>query len=420
MNERILIYQVLPRLWKNGKFSDWNSRAFEYVKKLGCTHIWLTGVPRHATGKPFVKGNPGCPYAISDYYDVNPYLADKEENRIAEFKSLIKRAHNAGLKIITDIVPNHVAVDYRGELPLCDHCDYDWTDTLKIDYTDKKAMKTLADIVLWWAALGVDGFRCDMVELVPSAVFRIVIGKAKAKFPQLKFIAEVYQKERYREYIGAGFDLLYDKSGSYDTLRAIMEGHQTAEALTWNWQSLGDIQPRMLNFLENHDEQRLYKFTGYPDNAMAAMAFSALFNTASVMLYFGQELGEKAKESSDGRTSIFNIVKVQSFETPDRHLLKRYRELMMMAATPLFTKGGNYDLGWCNYDSEGFDRSRHFAFLRYLKGECKLVACNFSGSEAVMSILIPEDAAALSGLKGSSRVQVRIQPFDYCVIDLKG
>lgn len=423
MEERIIIYQVLPRLWKNGKFSDWDSRAFEYVRKLGCSHIWMTGIPRHASGKPFVKGDPGCPYAISDYYDTNPYLADNEEKRISEFKSLIKRAHKAGLKIVTDIVPNHVAVDYadtHGGLPLLDRCDYDWTDTRKIDYGNPRAVDALTDIALWWAGLGVDGFRCDMVELVRPDVFATLTDRVRQKFPDTVFIAEVYRPERYREYIAAGFDLLYDKSGSYDILRGIMDGKQTAEALTWNWQALGDIQPNMLNFLENHDEQRLCKFTGHPGNAFAAMAFSALFNTASLMIYFGQELGESAEESSDGRTSIFNWTKVQSFESPDRRILKRYRELMGLAADRLFTRGGNYDLCWCNNSGDGFDRTRHFAFLRYLDGACKLVVCNFSDTAATVRIRIPEDALALAGLKNRKEesLVLHVKPFDYCTADL--
>ena len=93
----MIIYQVLPRLWGNGRFSDWGDAELAYLRSLGISHVWFTGVPRHARGKPFVKGDPGSPYAIEDYYDVNPYLADKEENRMAEFESLVRRVHAAGM-----------------------------------------------------------------------------------------------------------------------------------------------------------------------------------------------------------------------------------------------------------------------------------------------------------------------------------
>ena len=110
---KFTIFQVLPRLWGRGKFSDWDRKTFDYIKWLGVSAVWYTGVLRHARGKAFVKGEPGSPYAITDYYDVNPYLADDEAERMAEFEALIHRTHEAGLKVIMDFVPNHVARDYH-------------------------------------------------------------------------------------------------------------------------------------------------------------------------------------------------------------------------------------------------------------------------------------------------------------------
>ena len=126
----MIIYQVLPRLWGRGRFSDWDVPAFSYLKTLGITHVWYTGVIRHSTGKPWVKGDPGSPYSIEDYRDVNPYLADNPDDRLDEFKSLIKRSHDAGLSVIIDFIPNHVAPDCK-DVPVLDRCDYDWTDTRK-------------------------------------------------------------------------------------------------------------------------------------------------------------------------------------------------------------------------------------------------------------------------------------------------
>ena len=118
----MIIYQVLPRLWGKGKFSEFDRETFDYFKSLGVSHIWYTGVIRHATtvsseGCPasdsqIVKGAVGSPYSITDYYDVNPYLADDPTERMAEFESLLKRSNEAGLKVIVDFVPNHVSRDY--------------------------------------------------------------------------------------------------------------------------------------------------------------------------------------------------------------------------------------------------------------------------------------------------------------------
>ena len=390
MNKPI-IYQMLPRLWGNGKvrpkkngsleengtgkFSDIDTDTLEYLKWLGCSHVWYTGVIRHSTQASaegcipshpqFVKGNAGSPYAICDYYDVNPYLADNPSYRMDEFEQLIKRTHDAGLKLIIDFVPNHVSRDYGKVNPVPGHSmlgsdddksvhwkeenDFyyypgqslhlptpvphgmeayeespamatgnncfsaepginDWYETIKINYGDSytPTWDKMYDIIAFWASKGVDGFRCDMVELVPPQFFKWVIAKAKENYPELIFIAEVYQKQLYGEYIrNIGFDYLYDKSGLYDTLRSIVSKNtddngmpvelwQSTTGITRNWQFLSDLQPYMLNFLENHDEQRFGSdfFGKDGHNTFAPLYVSLFMNTAPFMIYLGEEVGE--------------------------------------------------------------------------------------------------------------------------------
>ncbi|MFA0036295.1 alpha-amylase family protein [Vibrio sp. 10N.261.52.A1] len=141
-NQKYAIYQVFTRLFGNkntqhvpwgtieqngvGKFSDFTEKALSEIRKLGMTHIWYTGVPHHALINDYkhigisddhpsvVKGRAGSPYAVKDYYSVNPDLADNPEHRLEEFEALIKRSHDHGLKVIIDIVPNHVARHYEG------------------------------------------------------------------------------------------------------------------------------------------------------------------------------------------------------------------------------------------------------------------------------------------------------------------
>ncbi|WP_404340306.1 alpha-amylase family glycosyl hydrolase [Pseudoalteromonas mariniglutinosa] len=136
-----VVYQVFTRLFGNtktanvpwgtieqngvGKFADFNDAALKGIKQLGTTHIWYTGVPRHALVTDYthygisqddpdvVKGRAGSPYAVKDYYDVNPDLAINPERRLAEFEELIARTHRHGMKVIIDIVPNHVARNYQ-------------------------------------------------------------------------------------------------------------------------------------------------------------------------------------------------------------------------------------------------------------------------------------------------------------------
>ncbi|MFD2725364.1 alpha-amylase family glycosyl hydrolase [Hyunsoonleella rubra] len=139
--KKYVVYQVFTRLFGNtnttnkpwgtieengvGKFNDFTETALKEIKDLGVSHIWYTGVPHHAVINDYteygisnddpdvVKGRAGSPYAVKDYFNVNPDLAVNVENRLEEFEALIKRTHDAGLKVIIDIVPNHVARNYK-------------------------------------------------------------------------------------------------------------------------------------------------------------------------------------------------------------------------------------------------------------------------------------------------------------------
>ena len=508
--EKSIIYQIFPRYWGDragkqkkggtldengcGKFSNIDRESLDYFKSLGVTHLWLTGIVRHATGEStggctasspdWVKGRAGSPYAITDYYDVNPYLADKPERRMEEFKDLLKRVHNAGLKVIIDFVPNHVARDYTAftalhpaptgmpslgsdddksvhwreendffyypgtelklpiksqtykELPAlasgnaytAEPAVNDWYDTIKINYCDTHTgtWDKMLDIVRFWAGMGVDGFRCDMVELVPADFFTWLIREIHKQYPEIVFIAEVYQKELYSKYIReVGFDLLYDKSGMYDTIRAIVqkntddsgvpvEAWQSTRKITWNWQSLGDLQPYMLNFLENHDEQRFASdfFGKDAGNVFAALYASLYFNRASFMIYSGQEVGERGMyqegfSGKDGRSTIFDWYTsdkvrklwryihgdMKALDRKDVALLERYRSALTQATgNRAVISGSTYDLCYCNLSSDGFCVDRHFAFLRDCGDDTVLVACNFSNVDAEMELSIPEHA----------------------------
>ena len=142
LKKKEVVYQVFTRLFGNtnttnkpwgtieengvGKFNDFTDKALKEIKDLGVTHIWYTGVPHHDVITDYtafgisnddpdvVKGRAGSPYAVKDYYNVNPDLAVNVENRLQEFEDLIARSHNAGLKVLIDIVPNHVARNYKG------------------------------------------------------------------------------------------------------------------------------------------------------------------------------------------------------------------------------------------------------------------------------------------------------------------
>lgn len=364
------VYQILTRLFGKGRFSSFSAKEFEYFKSLSLTHLWFTGTIRQSTGRDYVKGDVGSPYSIADYYDVNEFLADDPENRMKEFQNLVKRCHKYGFKVVLDYIPNHVSPDYsdaHGGFKTCGYHDYDWTDTDKIDYSCRENWDKMLDVILFWAGKGVDTFRCDMVELVPVDFWAWLIPAAKSVYPDLEFIAEVYDFNSYGRFKNeAKFDYLYDKSGLYDRIRAIYAGYGSACELTANWQRLGALQPAMLNFLENHDEQRVASpyFAGSARRGFAALAVSALFYPAPFMLYFGQEIGEDAHDGAEGRTSIFSWVRpirpASRLTSGQKDVLEVYRRVL--ALKEQLGDGPNYDLCYAQSPSLGFDPDRHFAF----------------------------------------------------------
>ena len=159
---KTVVYQVFTRLFGNtntnnkpwgtiaenglGKFNDFTDEALQEIKELGITHVWYTGVPHHALINDYtaigisnddpdvVKGRAGSPYAVKDYYNVNPDLAVEPENRLQEFKDLIARTHNNGMKVIIDIVPNHVARSYEGKTNPEGVTDFGAEDNKEVEY----------------------------------------------------------------------------------------------------------------------------------------------------------------------------------------------------------------------------------------------------------------------------------------------
>lgn len=481
-----IIYQMLPRYWGNsdganvkygslaengcGTFADVDEATLEYIHWLGCTHVWYTGILHHASsdsvpahdGRPasaFVKGLAGSPYAVENYYETAPYLGSLED-----FKELICRTHKAGLRCLIDFIPNHVAPNYHddfGGIPDCGRCDYDWTDTVKIDYNHPATWGALYSILRHWALLGVDGFRCDMVELVPCEFFQWAIARLKSEFPGLEFVAEVYNKDNYWKYIReVGFDLLYDKSGLYDILHALICRHSShcendpaawdasARSITWNWQRLGELEGSMLNFLENHDEKRIASpaFAGKASYGLAGAGVSALFNHGAFMLYAGQEMGERGLEDAgqsgpDGRSTIYDFWSADSLaklkaiihtgaykslgineiatETSEAgrgsvsfreaELFCRYAMLLQLSSS---LSGDSFDLGYCQ--GWEFDPDLMFAFLN----DSHLVVCNFSHRKRHVHINIPAEASDYYGKKIDGEVFVTIPAFDFSVKEL--
>ena len=509
MNDnKIVVYQVLTRLFGNtnttnkpwgtieengvGKFADFTTKALEELKALGVTHIWFTGVLHHALTTDYtaygisndfpavVKGRAGSPYAIKDYYTVNPDLADDPTQRLEEWEALIARTHQCGLKVIMDIVPNHVARRYesiakpegtRGfgedddttvqyavnnnfyynpneafQLPEGIYGEYhefpakwtgngtraskpdrnDWYETVKLNYgvrpdgtkdfielpasfenedteahyhfwADKTVPDTwrkFKDIALYWLGKGVDGFRYDMAEMVPVEFWSYLNSAIKHQNPKAFLLAEVYNPNEYRSYLHLGkMDYLYDKVQLYDTLRNIVTHGHSTDAIVAIQSSLADIAHRMLHFLENHDEQRIAspEFAGYAEKAKPAMTVSTFISESPVMLYFGQEVGEKAAEvagfGSPSRTSIFDYIGVPAHQRwvnnkrfdggqlseTERSLRNFYQRLLNLKVN-----GAYIDLHQYNRQHTEYYNDRVYSFARGNEEEQWVIVSNFS------------------------------------------
>lgn len=514
---RIIIYQLLPRLFGNstsecvangtieqngcGKFNDITSKALQAIRGLGATHVWYTGVIEHTTRTDYteygiptdhpaiVKGEAGSPYAIKDYYDNDPDLAVNVEKRREEFKALVDRTHKAGLKVIMDFIPNHVARHYssdctpEGTYPFGEFDDQnaffvghnnfyylgnqsygcnldakdiadteynenplratgndcfgspsrnDWYDTVKLNYgidyrTGNRQFSPVPNtwvkmlkILMYWAAKGVDGFRCDMVEMTPVEFWAWAVPKVKEQYPGILFIGEIYQPHIYRPFIKEGcFDYLYDKVGLYDTLRGVMNGQTSANNISYTLQSTADIRHNMLTFLENHDEQRIASdfFAAKAERALAALIVSTTIDTQPFMLYAGQELGERGMDKEgysgvDGRTTIFDYWSVDTLrrwkgngEYTGEHLTEEEKSLQAFYSHLLtlcnsdeaLREGFFYGLQYANPHSDRYDSNHIFSYLRGTDRELLLIVTNFSDSDKECDVTIPEEAFAFYG-----------------------
>jgi len=521
--EKLIIYQLLPRLYGNtkqvnkfngsieengvGKFNDINDKALQEIKKMGFTHIWFTGVIEHATMTDYsksgikpddpdvVKGRAGSPYAIKDYYDVDPDLAVDVNNRMNEYQALIDRTHQNGLKVLMDLVPNHVARTYHSDVKPDGVRDFgqdddkgqafspkndfyytpgqsfvvpqgynpggdgfasplkdgkfdenpakatgndvfnsspsinDWFETVKlnygVDYQNNRQghfdpipplWNKMYEILHFWSGKGVDGFRCDMVEMVPFEFWGWVIPKLKAEHPQLIFIGEAYDRNKYHDYIFNGkFDYLYDKVGLYDAIRRLTVNDHNAT--TWDINHVWNndckfIDGHMLRFMENHDEQRIAspEFAGNPWLAVPGMIISATLNTGPVMVYFGQEVGEPGAGAegfggNDGRSSIFDYWGVPEHQkwlnngkmdggqlSDSQHKLHDFysKLLNITKSNEAIRKGEFWELMVANEHQPGFDQ-RVYLYLRYTDKQRILVITNFNRDERKIQVKLPAD-----------------------------
>ncbi|MBB6110519.1 Glycosidase [Mucilaginibacter lappiensis] len=549
--DKLIIYQLLPRLFGNaqirnkvngsieengvGKLNNISDKALQEIKAMSFTHVWYTGVIEHATMTDYtangianddpdiVKGRAGSPYAIKDYYDVAPDLAVDVNNRIAEYEALIQRTHNNGLKVIMDLVPNHVARTYASDVKPADVRDFgqdddkskafdprndfyyipgqsfvvpsgynpggdefqsplkdgrfdenpakatgndvfsarpsinDWFETMKlnygVDYMNGRyghfdpippLWNKIYDILDFWSKKGIDGYRCDMVEMVPTEFWAWVIPKLKAAYPGTIFIGEAYDKNKYGDYISrGGFDYLYDKVGLYDAIRRLTRNDYGASTWeinnVWNTHCHG-IDQHMLRFMENHDEQRIASryFAGDAWLAVPGMIVTATMNTGPVMIYSGQEVGEPALgnqgfSGDDGRTSIFDYCGVPEHQKwlnngafdgvnlseSQQNLRGFYQKLLLSVKNnEALSNGLFYELMMANEHQPGFDQLLYI-YLRYTAEQRVLVIANFNRTERAIIVKLPDDLLNKLNISGKTAFTDLLSGVKFNTVDIR-
>lgn len=304
---------------------------------------------------------------------------------------------------------------------------HNWYETVKLnygrDYGDWSAHFSpipdtwykMLHILRYWASKGVDAFRCDMVHMVPLEFWQWAIPNVKDHYPHIKFIAEIYDVKLYRDFIEkGGFDYLYDKVNLYDTLRGVMCSNYSAATITNCWQTVEGIAPHMLNFLENHDEQRFGSkfYAKDPAKVIPSLVVSSMISTGPMMIYAGQELGEQATDAEgfsghDGRTTIFDYWSVGTIRrwyndgnpdgskmTPrERWLRNKYQTILKLCnSEKAISNGRFFDLMYVNYQNPTLNPHRQYVFMRSLNGETLLIAVNFSPDSCDLAINVPRHA----------------------------
>lgn len=519
---RPVIYQLFVRHFSNhtsehtldgtreqngcGTFPGITTKALQEIQAMGFTHVWLTGVIEHASGTAYatrpahpeqlIKGRAGSPYAITDYFDVSPDLADDPGQRICEFQALLTRAQEAGLRVLIDFVPNHVARCYEsdvvpefdfgwgddpsqfyarenayyylegeGALELPDGrgeylpernrgrvtgnnsvtwepSAHDWFETVKLNYgydfrqghtlrelPGKKApisvvprtWQTMLEVVRYWAAMGVDGVRCDMAHMVPVPFWDWLTEQIGQEFPDFYWSAEGYAQDpmgclpnrTLHDLKQAGIDHYYDQE-FYHALKSVVEGESSVSRLDYVFFDQ-QAQTDGLRYLENHDEVRSANkgHFGTDRQNLAASAVAWLTGKGGVMLYNGQEVGELAAGASgysgdDARSSIFDYIHLPELQKwtnqgqfdgaglsdEQSRLRASYAELLQLVNGAPFSQGAWHGL---NYANPGLEGAQTFSFLRYTAGNygyLSLVVASL-GSECPEQVEITIPASCL-------------------------
>ncbi len=340
---QLVLYEIYVRNHgPHGTFADVEA-DLPRIRAIGVDFIWF--MPIHPIGQMHRKGRLGCPYAIADYWAVNPEYGSRED-----FEHLIQKAHALGLKVMIDVVYNHTAHDSLlvRQHPEWFHQDAEgqpistvpaWSDVIDLKHPQPALTDYLVETLQMWAALGVDGFRCDVASLLPLGFWlraRQAVAEVK---PGVVWLAESVHTGWVSERRQAGlptlsdgelyraFDILYDYD-IWPIWQAAVTGEQPVVRYLEMVRFQDGIYPAnyvKMRCVENHDQPRIMALAPSRAQALAWTAWQA-FNKGALLFYAGQEAG------ATHRPSLFDVDKIDWDGYPLQPFLTRLARLKKQTA----------------------------------------------------------------------------------------
>lgn len=426
---KTVIYEMYFRVFTKEGTIRAAEKKLGYLKDLGVEVLWL--MPIFPVGAEKKKGSIGCPYSVQDYRKVNPAFGTA-----ADFRAFVKKAHAMGFKVILDWVANHSAWD---NWMITRHPSWytkkngkivppvkDWWDVADLNYEDNKnnhsaIRKYMRESLIYWVKnFDVDGFRCDVADMVPQDFWGTVYSALKKIKPGILMLAESENPTHHIKY----FDLTYE-GHTREMLRRILIGSEKAYNFEKHYNNILYTFPKRslrMRWLENHDQIRATKFF----NRTTIYAASAvLFGLDGIpLIYSGQEFGDTLWKNW---RSLFDKMTID-WKNFDRKLFNHYKKLIHIRRGSEALSSGNVHF------LQNSNASRVITFLRIKDGKTVLVAVNLSGRKADFDILAKNVSA--SGIRGSvspmdlitgkkldaqplAGMRIRLKPYGFTYLKLK-
>lgn len=364
-----VVYEIYPRAFSEaGNFNGITARL-DHLKDLGVNILWL--MPIHPIGQEKKKGTIGSPYAVRDYYGINPDYGTKED-----LKQLITEAHRRQMKVIIDIVANHTSWDnvmmktpdfYERNAAGQITYPHDWSDVAELNYKNPQLRQYMIDMLKYWIReFDLDGFRCDVAEEVPTDFWETARTELDKIKPDIVMLAEGHKAEL----LVKAFDFDYSWP-MHSSMTRVLQGQSRASDLRAEWEKESKEWPRgslHLRFSDNHDERRAIARFGEP----AALAASALVFTLDgvPLLYNGMEVGDTTES---GAPALFEKLPVFWSIAERRPEFPRfYKQMIALRKSSKALRQGA--LEWL----PNSDESRVLTFVRRAPDEEVLIAINLS------------------------------------------